>query len=148
MKRKCLLLILLFSVLHVTIGYSQSIHRLVKSEEVDSVQWILANQPELINARDAIGRTPLMYCSEVKNEDLLTFFLKIGAKAGIKDNWGNDAINVASFNGYKKGVELLLNRVQTSILKTAGTLPPYIMLSELTMTALSDSFYRKEPIRI
>lgn len=110
MKRKCLLFILLFSVLHVTIVYSQSIHRLVKAEKVDSVKWILANQPELVNRQDALGRTPLMYCCEVKNEDLLAFFLKKGAKEGIKDNWGNDAINVASFNGYKKGVELLLKQ--------------------------------------
>ncbi|MCO5051846.1 MAG: ankyrin repeat domain-containing protein [Verrucomicrobiae bacterium] len=67
-----------------------------------------------INARDAIGRTPLMMCahqlewherteSESKCIEVIKLLLELGADASLTDNYGNDAISYCEFEYGRSG---------------------------------------------
>lgn len=64
-----------------------------------------------INVRDINGNTPIIKASRDGNKDLVSFFLKWGADPEIKNNEGENAIDLAKNNIIKS---LLVNFINKS----------------------------------
>lgn len=85
----------------------QSIHTAL-TESSPTRAEILLDRGANIEARNALGATPLITASERGNLALVTLLLKQGAEIEARDKDGNTALHEASFNSHVHCVEVLL----------------------------------------
>lgn len=64
--------------------------------------------PDLINAQDAKGYTPLIIAAYNNHPSIVALLLQQGALPDAQDSAGNTALMGASFKGYQEIVQLLL----------------------------------------
>jgi ankyrin repeat protein len=80
-----------------------------EAEEVRRIRAMIKDSPDLINARDLGGRTPLHRAAEKGQLVVATFLLENGADVNAPDNNGQTPLHLAAANGHKAMVELLLD---------------------------------------
>lgn len=81
-----------------------------ESEEVKRIQRLIKDSPDLVDAKDANGQTPLVQAAEKGQLMVARFLLDSGADVNARDKTSNTALYVAARAGHKGMVELLLSR--------------------------------------
>lgn len=69
---------------------------------------LLKVDPEIINAQDQLGFTPLMWAIYRKNEDAIIYLLERKADTNIRNNLGATALHLAARLHYIPGIQRLL----------------------------------------
>lgn len=101
-----------------------SVSLLMEQNEVTRLQNLLKDSPDLINARDNSGRTPLHQAVEKGQITVARFLLDHGAEVNLRDNSGRTPLYRAAASGNKAMVEFLLSRkADPQIADGDGALP-------------------------
>jgi ankyrin repeat protein/TolA-binding protein len=79
-----------------------------ESEEVRRIQAMIKDSPDLINAKDNNGWTPLQHAAAAGQLVVARFLLDNRADVDAKDGSGRSPLHQAAENGHKGMVELLL----------------------------------------
>jgi ankyrin repeat protein len=81
-----------------------------EAEEVKRIQAMIKDSPDLINAKDSGGNTPLHQAAAKGQVIVATFLLQNGADIEAKDLSGQTPLYHAAVEGHKSVVELLLQK--------------------------------------
>ena len=98
-----------------------------EADEVKRIQSMIKDSPDLINAKDATGNTPLMDAAQRGQLIVARFLLENGADVEAKDSAGDTALHKAARAGHKAMVELLLdNHASVQSLNYARMTPLHV----------------------
>ena len=78
--------------------------------DMSRISTCIKARPELVNARDKNGRTPLHIAAEKGMRDTALLLLNMGADPSLKDPQGKTAADIATEKGSTTVVELLRTR--------------------------------------
>jgi hypothetical protein len=78
--------------------------------DVDVVEWMVGQDPGLLNAQQRLGGTPLMRASSGGRVGVVSWLLDNGAALDEQDSSGRTALNCACIRGKTPVVKLLLYR--------------------------------------
>jgi ankyrin repeat protein len=107
---KKLSLILTF-ILALTPGArSQEVFDLLRKGDVAAVKALIEKTPQLVEARDPQGMTPLHYAAYGRSPDLVNFLIDRGAKPEAKDAQAHTPLHVAAMNDGAEIAAALLER--------------------------------------
>ena len=81
----------------------------IRRGDTGDVSKALELLPELIDAPDTKGYTPIIIAAYNEKDEIVSLLLRLGANANSQDLAGNSALMGASFKGYRKIVEILLH---------------------------------------
>lgn len=85
------------------------IHRAVKEGNLSRIKSILAERPELINARDKLlGGTPLHTAARCKDKEIIELLIANDADPNAKNKYGKTPLCDAVVFGSKEAVETLI----------------------------------------
>ena len=79
-----------------------------EAQELQRIKAMIKDSPDLINARDFSGATPLYHAAQKGQLAVATFLLDNGAEVNARDNNNATPLHVATVGGHKAMVELLL----------------------------------------
>ena len=82
----------------------------LKHDKLEEIEKFLNNNKESLEAKNAKGKTPLIFVAEVGRYNAVELLLNRGANIEATNNNGHTPLIVAAENGHKNTVELLLNR--------------------------------------
>ncbi len=81
----------------------------VKSDDVQQILKILENNPETVNERDELGRTPFSWaCRKMKGE-MMSLLIKNGADVNAVDKSGIAPVHILASKGFSEGMTILLS---------------------------------------
>jgi ankyrin repeat protein len=89
-------------------GCSDSIHDLVNREDFARVEMRLTTDPSQVNARTALGKTPLHYAVTYGKLEFIDFLVIRGATVNAADHTGLTPLHVAAMLGRVEEAESLL----------------------------------------
>lgn len=97
-----------------------------ETEELKRIRAMIADSPDLINAKEPDGRTPLHKATAASQLAVAQFLLENGADIKARDNTGETALYLAVIAGNKGLVELLLsNGADVNAADNEGKTPLY-----------------------
>lgn len=88
-----------------------------ETEQVKKIRAMIRDSPDLINAKDFPGNTPLHRAADLGQFVVTRFLVENGADVNIRNGAGETPLYIAAKRGHKAIVELLLDRkasVQTA----------------------------------
>jgi ankyrin repeat protein len=97
-------------ILAAPAAQSQDIFDLLRKGDVAAVKTLVEKIPQLIEARDGDGDTPLHYAAYGGNVDLINYFLDKGAKLDLQDARRKTPLHLAATNNRQEAVGALLKR--------------------------------------
>jgi len=107
-----LLLLLSFSLNPVPVRAEEkptkSLHQAVIDSDVEQVQLNISSGAN-VNAKDAMGYTPLFYAAQNGKEDVAELLIAGGANVNEKDRTGNTPLHYAAVGGHYDVCRLLLD---------------------------------------
>ena len=109
MKKTFAIFISLIFIILVAPVFSQDIFEASKNGDVDKVKEMLGDKPDLINAKNERGATPLSHAAEGGHQKLVEFLIAGGADINDKDYAGRPALFGAAYRGHADVVKLLLD---------------------------------------
>lgn len=118
------LLLCVFCICSKILG--QDIHEAVKKNDLALVSDLIERNPELVNAQDGDGRTPLHWVVRAipTNLDLLLLLIEKGADINARDNNGVVALHSAARRANKEAVTLLIaNGAELDVKDNTGNTP-------------------------
>ncbi len=92
----------------VFVGCSSSIHDEVSRGNLDNVKRMLAQHPELLEAKNNMEKTPLFYAVARGREEIVGFLLSLGANPNAQDITGLTPLHVAAWWDKTEQVDQLL----------------------------------------
>ena len=81
----------------------------IRSGDLEGIQKTLASVPDLLNAIDERGSTPLLLATYYGHMEAAKYLLDLGAEVDAKDSSGNTALMGVCFKGYENIATLLVN---------------------------------------
>ena len=69
----------------------------MEQEDVNQIQQMVRQNPELVNVKDENGRTPLHFAAWEENADFARFLLGHQAEVDVKDKWGRTPLFIATY---------------------------------------------------
>ncbi|KAI8148845.1 ankyrin repeat-containing domain protein [Fennellomyces sp. T-0311] len=84
-----------------------ALHAAASTGQVDATELLIEHDSD-INARDALGHTPLVNSLFSQSLGCLQLLLKAGAQLDIQDPQGNSLLHVAAINNFADGIDALL----------------------------------------
>ena len=69
----------------------------MEQEDVDQIQQVVRQNPELVNVKNKNGRTPLHFATWEENADFARFLLGHQAEVDAKDKWGRTPLFIATY---------------------------------------------------
>lgn len=78
-------------------GTRHAIHEAVGTGDIDTVESLLAEQPNLVNRGDALGRRPLHYAVEAGRADLVDRLIDLGADVDASGFRSDDRLGGTGF---------------------------------------------------
>jgi ankyrin repeat protein len=125
---------------------SNSIHEAAFKGNADIVRAQLESQPDLLNAKDFLGLTPLHRAAQGGQDAVVELLLAKGADIGSIDQKGNTPLHWAVFTGQSNVVETLINNKAVLNVKGAGEKSPlhlavqqgFLPFSEMLLKAGAD----------
>lgn len=97
-------------ILLMTMKNIQTFFEEIRKGNTEAVQIMLADIPDLLNANDDRGSTPLILAAYYDQRDIVSLLLHQGAKIDDKDASGNSALMGACFKGYTEVVKQLIEK--------------------------------------
>jgi len=92
------------------VAQSQDVFDLLRKGDVAAVKALIEKSPQLLEARDSDGDTPLHYASLEGNIELINYFIDKGAKLELQDARRKTPLHLAAMNDRKDAVAVLLKR--------------------------------------
>ncbi len=89
---------------------AQEVFDLLRKGDVAAVKALIEKSPQLVEGRDASGRTPLHYAAYGGSADLINFFIDKGAKLELQDAQQKTPLHLAAMNDRKDAVAALLKK--------------------------------------
>ncbi|MCJ7487919.1 MAG: ankyrin repeat domain-containing protein, partial [Candidatus Aminicenantes bacterium] len=108
MKRAVVFLSLLFMI--TATARPQDIFDALRKGDVAVVKALVEKSPQVLDARDGDGRTPLHYAAVGGNADLINYLVEKGAKLEPRDARQKTPLHLAAMNDRKDAVAALLKR--------------------------------------
>jgi len=108
MKRSILVLSL-FLVLTVA-ALSQEIFDALRKGDISAAKALIEKTPQLVDARDADGQTPLHYAAFGQDPSLVNFLIDKGAKLELAGARSSTPLHIAASNDRREIVDALLKR--------------------------------------
>lgn len=87
---------------------SQEVFDLIRKGDVPAVKALVEKSPQLVDARDGDGDTPLHYAAHGGNVELINYFIDKGAKLEIQDARHKTPLHLAAMYDRKDAVAVLL----------------------------------------
>jgi ankyrin repeat protein/L-ascorbate metabolism protein UlaG (beta-lactamase superfamily) len=123
MRKKLLQFLVIASFLATSV-YSQDIHQAARQGDLEKIEALLENSPELVNAQDDRGCTPLHYAAGEGHKAVTDLFLEKGVDIKSRDRNGDTPIHYAAKGGQKNMIELFLSKgVDVNITDFHGRTP-------------------------
>ena len=85
------------------------IHDAAEQGNLEEVMRLIQEDPEIVDATDEYGDTPLYYASIESHVEVVSYLLEQGASIDIKGRDGITALGVSCHNGHVPVVEILLS---------------------------------------
>lgn len=101
-------MVIVFFILLMSMENIQPFFEEIRSGHTEAVQKMLEDIPDLLNANDNRGSTPLILAAYYDQQDIVSLLLNQGAKIDDKDASGNSALMGACFKGYTEVVKQLI----------------------------------------
>ncbi|MDH4196679.1 MAG: ankyrin repeat domain-containing protein [Candidatus Aminicenantes bacterium] len=92
------------------LAQSQEIFDLLRKGDVAAVKALIEKSPQLVEARDGDGDTPLHYAAYGGNVDLINYFIDKGAKLELQDAQLKTPLHLAAMSNRQDVVAALLKR--------------------------------------
>jgi len=92
----------------VTYERDTTIHSAAYNGDISSLHKMLEDEPEIINAQNDKGDTPLLLSAYGGHKEAVEYLISRGADINAQNNHGDTALHLASWKGYKPVVEQLL----------------------------------------
>jgi len=108
MKKSALILSLFLAL--ATMAQSQEIFDALRKGDIQAVKALVEKTPQLLDARDADGMTPLHYAAAGGNVELINYFIDKGAKLELQNASIKTPLLLAATNDRKEAVAALLKR--------------------------------------
>ena len=89
---------------------SETLFNAIRSGDGAQINQILEEQPQLVDAVDQRGSSPLLLASYYGHRDLCEILIARGAKINAKDASGNTALMGVCFKGYTDVAQLLVEK--------------------------------------
>lgn len=116
-----LIVLLLTSLISTMPVLAHEIHKAAKNSDLVKVKMLLVKYPELINAKDEIGRTPLHWACLGVHIKIVEYLIEKGADVNARDINNVTPLHSVSFRGQTDCIELLLiNGVDIGAKDTGG----------------------------
>ena len=110
--RKSIVLLILIAAFG-TLGQSQEIFDALRKGDIRSVKALIEKSPQILEARDGSGMTPLHYAATGGSADLINYFVDKGAKLEIQNAQHKTPLHLAAMNDRKDAAAVLLKRGAT-----------------------------------
>jgi len=111
MKLRTLLISLFVPILALAaLAQSQEIFEVLRKGDIPAVKALVEKWPQLVDARDASGRTPLHYAAYDGSVDLVNYFVDKGAKLELQDAQRKTPLHLAAMYDRKDAIAALLKR--------------------------------------
>ncbi|MCP4726450.1 MAG: ankyrin repeat domain-containing protein, partial [bacterium] len=105
----------LASFLLITVAFSlplnaQNIHKTVQENNLDQAGKLLSENPDMVNAKDENGMTPLHLASRNVNNDMIELLISKGADVNAKDNNNVTPLHSLAFRGALECIIILVEK--------------------------------------
>ena len=87
---------------------SQEIFDLLRKGDIQAVKALVAKSPQILDARDGNGQTPLHYAAMGGSAELIGFFCERGAKLELKNAQSKTPLHLAATNNHPNAIAALL----------------------------------------
>ena len=89
---------------------SAEIHKAAMEGDLAKVQELIAKNPDLTDAKDEMGLTPLIYAVSRGHRKVVELLLENGADVNIQDNAGYSPVYIAAFRGSNEMLQFLISK--------------------------------------
>jgi len=120
--KKMICLAVAFSLCHILVA--QDIYTAISDGDLNNVQKILQEKPDLLNAKNPPGQTPLFKAAETGKLDIAQTLLNLGADPAIGDNENTLPLHIAAKGGNIELFDLLLSKGSDINVKDDGGITP------------------------
>jgi ankyrin repeat protein len=87
---------------------AQDIQEFAQKGDLEGVKTLLEKDPQLVNAKDSLGRTPLHWAARGVHFELIKYLVKKGADVNVKDNVNIVPLSSIASRGHKEAGEFLI----------------------------------------
>jgi len=98
----------LFVLGAILAGCTPSLHDTVARHDVEAARAMIAGNPQLVMARNKLGKTPLHYAVTYGAPEMIDLLLENGADINAKDNTGLTPLHVAAMLGRTNEAQALI----------------------------------------
>ena len=103
---------------------SESAPTSAEAEEVKKIRSMIRDSPDLINAKDGAGNTPLHRAADLGHLIVARFLVENGADVNAKNGAGETPLHIAALHGHKAIIELLLGyKANVQLADSTGSTP-------------------------
>jgi len=89
---------------------SQGVFDALRKGDIQTVKELVEKTPQVLEARDSDGDTPLHYAAGEGNVELINYFIDKGAKLELQDAQHKTPFHLAAMNDREEAVAVLLKR--------------------------------------
>lgn len=100
-------MLMIFFALPVS-ALTQEIHEAARQGDTTKVKALLEKDPELVNAKDKNGRTPLHWAARGVHLEIIRLLISKGVDVNTKDNNNITALHSTASRGHKEATKLLI----------------------------------------